>query len=141
MNISTLCSIVLQRVLIFMDDYEVKIGNETVGHVTMEKQGLYYKIRCSCRLTGAIIYRLAAKIGKQIINIGICAPKGKYFCVERKLPTKLFGEETPVFSLIPKHEPMDKSFVPLRADEPFAYICELQNAYLENRDGDIYIAI
>ena len=69
-----------------MDEFELKIGDEIVGHVCVRYEGLYCHISCSCRLTGAIIYRLTAVVGTETVNIGICIPKGKYFYVEKRLP-------------------------------------------------------
>ena len=124
-----------------LNEYELKIGNEVVGYVSVRYEGLYCQISCSCRLSGAVIYRLVAVVGTEKINIGICAPKGKYFCVEKKFPAKILRNKTVSFLLVPKHQNLGGRFIPIRADEPFAYIAKLEEAYLANRDGNTYVVI
>lgn len=124
-----------------MDEFELKIGNEVAGHVSVRYEGLYCHISCSCRLTGAVLYKLVAVVEDETINIGVCIPKGKYFCVEKRIPAKILNGKAVSFHLVPKHQDLDSSFIPIRADEPFAYITRLEKAYLANNDGIMYIVI
>jgi hypothetical protein len=52
-----------------------------------------------------------------------------------KLPVKKLGQGTPSFRLEPKHAALPENWVPVRADEPFAYLTRLQDAFLRVRDG------
>ena len=124
-----------------MDEFELKIGNEVAGYVSVQYNGLYCHISCSCRLTGAVLYRLIAVIDAETVNIGICVPKGNYFCVEKRLPAKMLRGKSVSFRLVPKHQDLENRFIPIRADEPFAYITRLENSYLEIKDDITYIVL
>ena len=115
--------------------YEIRRGNETVGTATVEKQGLYYRICCRCRVSGEGMRRIVVTCGKQREDLGICVPMDGDFGLDRKIPCKRFGAGNPEFSLLPKYPDMAGKFVPVYPDEPFAYMTRLKDAYLQVRDG------
>lgn len=121
--------------------YEIRRGNETVGTATIEKQGLYYRICCRCKVSGEGMRRIVAICGKQREDLGICVPMDGDFGLDKKIPCKRFGTGTPEFSLLPKYPDMAGKFVPVYPDEPFAYMTRLKDAYLQIRDGQPGIVI
>lgn len=116
--------------------YPVLLGEEEIGKVTVFPQGLYYRISCRCRLTGEVIYKLAAARDGERVSLGVCVPMEGLFGLETRLPKKRLGEKAPEFWVIPKGGELP-GFVPLSPEEPFSYICRLKNAYLANKDGKI----
>ena len=122
-------------------EYLVASGNENIGNVQVQRQGLYYQIRCRCCLTGCIRYKLLASCGENSADLGICVPKDGVFGVDTKIPIKRLGEGTLSFRLVPRHSKVEGSFVPISPDEPFSYIRQLQNAHLEKQDGCIGVVI
>lgn len=135
MNEAPPCSIRLQGGVSMKQEYDVYLGNEVAGKAQVEKQGLYYRITSNCHLTGAVIYRLVLSCDDREIKLGIFVPQGDAFSMTTKIPIKHIGEGQWRFKVAPQHPPVEEHFVPLSADEPFAYISQLENAHLQ-RQGD-----
>ena len=121
--------------------YELKQGDKVVGNVQVEKQGLYYRISCRCRLTGNEIHRLTVTCGGRTENLGICVPMEGGFGVEKKLPCKNLGQGTPEFTLVPKQEKMQGKFVAVYPEEPFSYMARLKGAFLARQAEQLGIVI
>lgn len=121
--------------------FDVKIGNETVGKMNVEKQGLYYRFSCRCRLSGKTVHSVAAVCGGNRVHLGICVPMGGQFGLDKKLPCKQFPSGKMEFLLIPKRENQGRRFVPVYPEEPFAYMAKLKEAFLEIRDGQVGVSI
>ena len=69
-------------------------------------------------------------------SLGICVPVAGGFGVNTCLPIKTVGEGDFSFYAFPRHTDMKGKFVPICADEPFAYIENLQNLHLEFCNGE-----
>ena len=122
-------------------EYDIRLGNETVGTVNVERQGLYYCFSCRCRLSGSVMYRLCVSCGGHHENLGVLVPMGDRFGLDTKLAVKRLGQGPMGFMALPRHPPVQRHFVPIRPEEPFAYINRLQNAYLEIRNGQIGVVV
>lgn len=117
------------------NSYELTIGGTPVGKVQVLRQGLYYCFHCRCKLSGSTVYRLRAECGDREENLGVLVPMGDGFGLDTRRPAKNLGEGALRFFLLPKHDSPSERFVPIRPEEPFAYLERLKNAYLETR-GD-----
>lgn len=118
-------------------NYEVRFGSQVVGKVQVLRQGLYYRFICNCMLTGDVVFRLVVCCGGKNENIGVLIPSGDSFSLDKKMPSKLFGEEIPIFYLAPRHDTVNGKFVPIYPEEPFAYIARLKDAFLARQNGQI----
>ena len=121
--------------------FDVKIGNEAVGKMVVEKQGLYYRFSCRCDLSGKTVHSVAAVCGGNRVHLGICVPMGGRFGLDKKLPCKLFPGGKTEFLLIPKGENQGRRFVPVYPEEPFSYMAKLKDAFLEIREGQVGVSI
>lgn len=121
--------------------YPVYLGGETVGKAEIERQGLYLRISCRCRFSGAVIYKLLLRCGSGEENLGVLVPEGDGFCLSTRIPVKRLGEGEPSFRAVPRHTGAAGRFVPVYPDEPFAYLTELKNAYLEIRGGQMGVRL
>lgn len=121
--------------------FDIRMGNEVVGTVHVERQGLYYCFSCRCRLSGAVIYRLSVSCNGHHENLGVLVPMGDVFGLDTKLAVKRLGEGVLQFLVLPKHPQSQRQFVPIHPEEPFRYITRLQNAFLEVRDGQIGVVV
>lgn len=122
-------------------EYDIYLGRDTVGKARVEKRGLYYCFECRCALESDVMYRVMVHWGNRQESLGILAPAGKEFVLEKKLPAKLFGEGEPEFRVLPKRQPLPDNFYPVYPEEPFSYISRLQNAFLQSKNGQIGISI
>ena len=130
------CCIQLQQGVIYMvGKYRIRRGNETVGTATIEKQGLYYRICCRCKVSGEGIRRIVMTCGKSRHDLGICVPIDGAFGMDKRIPCKQIAAGEPEFLLLPKYPGVQGKFIPVYPDEPFAYMTRLKDAYLQVRDG------
>lgn len=118
-------------------NYEVNFGGQAVGKVQVRRQGLYYVFHCRCRLTGEVVSKLVVHTGNHQENLGILVPMGDGFGLDTKVPVKKLGEGIPSFQVVPNRVVLQGQFVPIRAEEPFAYITRLQNAFLARLEGEV----
>lgn len=123
-------------------DYPVKLGTEQVGKVRLDRQGLYCRFFCRCDLKGDTIYRLVMIQGEKQVNLGILVPAGGGFGLETRIPAKRISTEAARFCLVPRHDLLQGgNFVPIRPEEPFAYIERLKDAFLTERDGQLGVML
>lgn len=125
-----------------MDDtYGVYFGRNQAGKVQVQRQGLYYRFICRCRLSGDVVCRLHVACGDKRESLGVVVPMEDGFGLDTRIPVKRLGEGKMEFLLVPKHEVGSEAFVPVYPEEPFSYIERLKNAYLARKNGQIGIVI
>ena len=121
--------------------YGVTFGQAEVGVVQVRREGLYWHFFCSCRITGDVVCRLVVQCGNSRESLGIVVPDGDRFQLDTRLPIKKLDRGEPRFLLVPRHEAGEGIFVPLRPEEPFAYIARLKDAYFVRRYGQAGVVI
>ena len=121
--------------------YDVYLGPEIIGEASVRREGLYYRIRCHCRLTGESLCRVTVRCGQTEENLGVLVPQDEAFGLETRVPVKKLGEGNFRFSVVPRHKPLGGLLLPLYPEEPFRYLSRLKNAYLENRSGQVSVVI
>lgn len=122
-------------------EYAIYLGRDPVGKARVEKRGLYYCFECRCALESDVMYRVAVHWGSRQESLGILAPEGKEFVLQKKLPVKLFPDGEPTFRVLPKRQPVPENFYPVYPEEPFSYITRLQNAFLLTKNGQVGIGV
>ena len=122
-------------------DYELTVGTKAVGKAHTYEEGLYLHIYCRAQLKGGGMYRLAAMIDGRRESIGILAPVGDGYGLERKIPLKRLQGESLRFQLVPAHEKMEGRFIPISPQEPFSYLEVLKDAYMEKRKDQVGVVI
>ena len=111
-------------------NYEVRFGNRVVGSVCVQRQGLYFRFRCHCILSGDVICRLRVQCGETLQDLGILVPVEDGFGLDTKLPAKKLGSGCPEFTLVPKQQKVSSLFAPVYPEEPFAYIEKIKQGFL-----------
>ncbi|MBE6976711.1 MAG: hypothetical protein E7439_05920 [Ruminococcaceae bacterium] len=121
--------------------YEIQMGGQAVGKARVTRQGLYYHFDCRCRLSGQVICRLVAQSGDKTENLGIPVPCGKEFVLQKLVAAGKLGNGCLEIRVVPKGVALDSSFIPLKPEEPFAYIARLKNACLQRKNGQLGILL
>ena len=121
--------------------YEIRQGSSCIGKVTVERQGLYYRITCRCSLTGEVMHHLVVTSGSSREDLGTLVPMDGAFGLQKRVAVKRLGEGEPEFHLLPKHGRPEGKFIPVYPEEPFSYMSRLKDAYLEARNGQLGLAI
>lgn len=121
--------------------YHVYLGCERIGTLDLQKEGLYYKLHCSCRLTGQIVHILVATSDSGRVNLGTLVPEAGFFCLRTRLPIKKLSLQNLKFTVEPKHPQNMQLFVPIRAEEPFSYLDRLNSACLCTKGMQIGVVV
>ena len=122
--------------------FDILRGGEKIGKAEVRREGLYYRFRCCCDLTGEVMYRLIVICGGKTENLGIPVPEGDSFRLSARLPASRFPSGEPEFRAVPKHEPQQQGmWVPISPETPFDYIARLENAVMECRGEEVGILI
>ncbi len=117
-------------------EYLIYLGSSPVGKAEVHRKGLYYHISCECCLQGEVMHNVWLTCGEKETNLGLCIPEGNSFILRKSIPIKTVGDGQMEFRVRPRHKSVAEKFVPIRADEPFAYLESLNSAILEKR-GEI----
>lgn len=121
-----------------MDIYSVYLAGEKIGTAEVMQQGMFYRIRCLCELSGSVPVRIIVAAENQA-DLGLCVPMKNGFGLECRIPIKRIGRGDLRFSAKPKHTKQEHLTV-VSPDEPFAYITKLKDAYLIKYDAITGIA-
>ncbi len=115
--------------------YDVGFMQQKAGQVTLKKEGLYWRILCRLENLEKGYYRLNVNNGSCVFDLGLCVPVSNGFGMNTTVPIKRIGEEGLTFFLESGKSGKQELFVPIRAEEPFAYLQRLEKAYLDRKDG------
>ena len=121
--------------------YPVLQGGQAIGSVSMARQGLYYHIRCRCRISGEVMFRLILTHQDGQLDLGILTPMDGCFGLNSSISAKKLGKGNVTFSLRPRHPLVEEKCFPVSAEEPFAYLQKLERAYLIRRREGSFIAL
>ena len=124
-----------------MKIYSVSIGGENVGSVNVETAGLYYRFCCECQLSGEVMFHLMLSTEEGEHYLGLLAPRNGSYVLEKMVAKKKVGKGAWKFLLRPRHEPVTQRFIPIRAEEPFAYLSRLQELVLAVRNGQMGVIL
>lgn len=115
--------------------YEILRGSESIGLAEVTREGLYYRFRCRCKLTGAVIYKITVQMGSNLRDLGVLVPENDIFALETRVPAKYFGTGDPRFFAVPHNKSPAAEFIPISPDEPFVYLARLRKAYMAKQNG------
>ena len=124
-----------------MSEYDIYMGKEQIGQAWVHKEGLYYSFRCRCEVKSDIICKVVVSCDGHHESLGILVPEGKWYTLTKRIPIKRLGNGKPEFQVIPRCQKRQGTFICVYPDEPFRYIRQLQNAYLQRRGGENGIVI
>ena len=115
--------------------YEVMLNDRIVGHVTLQRQGVYYLLSCECGLHMTQRYHLMLMINDKETDLGLCLPNKTGLELRTRIKVSLVGDSTPRFELV-RHDPMVNGCTfTLKPNEPFAEISKIQYGRLNIQNG------
>ena len=117
--------------------HDIYLRDKVVGEAQVRREGLYYRIRCRCKLVEESLCRIKV----DSVSLGVLIPDGDFFCLDTKLPVKRFENQNANFLIQPNRPVLAGKFIPIKPEEPFSYIERLKNAYLARQDGQLGIVI
>ncbi len=121
-------------------EYPIYLGEDDVGTALVNREGLYYRIKCTCHLSGDVPLRITA-CAEHAVDLGLCILDGDLSGLEVRIPMKRLGEGKLQFFIKTQHKKLPENWFPISPEEPFHYIKRLKDAYLVVNDGSPGIAI
>ena len=121
-------------------EYIVYDGQLPVGEVKIEKDKLYYRVCCKCRLPKDKIYRLIVCSGNSHYNLGVCVPKGDNFEVKTKIPVSRLSESELRFYTEVNCNSYEKVTCQVLENEPFEQIDMLRRSFFA-KEGEKSIIV
>lgn len=116
-----------------MERYDIDLKQETVGYATVERQGLYYRVACQCKLPAGTRYHAVAKGHNGQEDLGLMIPVRGIFQCFKSVAVKKLGEGKLSFYL--ESAVPETKFIPLREDLQLECLQKLRTAVLAEKDG------
>lgn len=101
-----------------MPTYHVNLDKSVIGQVVCEKEGLYYYIRCRCKILDERIYKLLAVSENQRITLGTLVPEHGELVLDTRIPIKRLPGEDHTFLAVCQPTQGVKPYIMLRNDAP-----------------------
>ena len=120
--------------------YDILLGGAAIGQVQVIEQGLYWQFQCRCRLSGTVFYQITVTSEGQTVKLGIPVPECGWFVLNTRIPKKQLKNGPFCFHAVPRHSEL-KGFIPVKPEEPFAYLARIKDAYLAVRNGQVGIVL
>ena len=134
MNLTPLYCIDLQYGGDFVQEYEVYCADRVIGSISLEPQGLYYKIFSYCERISEKFPKLYAVCGDHKTSIGVYKPQGNGFVMERLLSIKSWDLKGISFQIGSMDRQIKGETIPVFPDRPFPYISRIGNAQFCRED-------
>ena len=122
-------------------EYPLDFGGQTVGKVQVREEGLYRVFHCRCKFPGEIISKAVLWVGDCLIHLGVLAPVGDGFGLDTRIPRKRIPEGEWRFEVVPGRGVLAGRYIPIKPEEPFAYLARLKDAYLSRMGDQVYAVI
>lgn len=107
--------------------YKVTLNGQTVGTAEVNREGLYCRLSCRCRMVDREVHRLYADGEK----IGVLVPQNGELTLETRVAAKRLKPGCE-FTLEEKRG----AFIPIRPGEAFAQLDKLRLGKLAFREGE-----
>ena len=118
--------------------YSIIWNGHSVGTVEMQKEGMFYRFICYCKLPDEGIYRITVRDDENVYDLGVCVPNGNtYICITRVPCNKLNGNKLS-FALSNDN---DRKGIPIATGKTFAHLEKLNTARMHIANGQAEIII
>ena len=122
--------------------YPVLFEDTNVGEAQIVKEGLYYNVHCSCKLSNDAICRLYLYNDAEKIDLGILIREQGEYVVRTKIAAKRLSHTNVVFRVISPNHIRGKDQIAIKPAEPFPCLAQLEQLRLIRQSdgfGAIYI--
>ena len=121
--------------------YSVMWHGKPVGYATVEKEGLYYKLKCFCQPEQKRYYRIKVNDCCTEIDLGICVPSGAGFTLTTRVPVRKLNKDQLKFVLVDHCAINAPQIIPIINDSPFPWLDRLISARFQYRNGKAAVVI
>lgn len=123
-----------------MKRFPIFCAEKTVGYASLEKQGMFYKLRCYCDLPQDQQSNIIMTVNKISVDLGICARVEKGIGMVTRIPCSILTDAEPVFTV--KQEQTDNQTIyAVSEDSAFPALEGLAEASFIRKEGKAYICM
>ena len=119
--------------------FPVYYGEKECGSAILEKQGLYYRILCKCKIPVCRPCRIQLSADGKTINLGTCIKEGNTYLLDTKIPIKYLHGKNICFTMDSNTLKDHKTFFPVNDNVPIPHVDKLEKARLVRKGETIGI--
>lgn len=123
-----------------MKKYPIFFSEQQIGHAQIEKQGMFYKIRCFCNINNSQTNRIYIVCGSIKIDLGVCIPMEKGIGLTARMPSDQINIDSASFIMINTSQSKDELF-PVKEGVAFDQIHQLHRGRFKLINNEAYISI
>lgn len=121
--------------------FDVYLGCQSVGKVTIQKQGCFYVIDCFCSIPMIEGYKLILNSNDKEMNLGRFIPHSNGVGLKTRVKADTVDMSKVRFYILSAKSLSTSEFYPVYEDKPFAYLEKISQSVLQIRDGIYGIVI
>lgn len=127
--------------IVIMEIYPVYMGEESIGKVQLQKNGLYYRIECECALPGSRIFRLYAECGDWKYRIGIPVPEGDSYKLRVNIRFEKLQTDDLRFFVATDEDQATQQRIPIFEEKPCQQMAILEVMVFDRYNGRPYLRL
>lgn len=123
-----------------MMEYPIYYAGNRVGNAVLEKQGMFYKIRCHCDIQVDKLTKIQMNIEGDALDLGICLKCQNGIGLSTRINTKILEGKNPSFSVHTDDE-SEGILNPISENAPFAYLEYISQGKFIRKEEKTYILL
>ena len=120
-----------------MKQYPITQDGAQVGTALLERQGMFWMIRCRCNAKLQQTMRIILRTGRQTHDLGVCVSHSDGWGLNARIPVKQAAAEEMTFFL---ESVGQDDFLPLSPEQPFPEIAKLEQSRFAVKEGKTGVA-
>lgn len=128
---------VAQEVPLILEHYKIFLGKEQIGQAQFTQAGLYYLIKCRCKLPNDRIYGITAQCDDGAVFLGTCYPEGSVFLLQTRKPVKHFPGRVRHLDAALKSTGQTDSVTVIKESAPIDFLESIECTRLGKQNGNL----
>jgi hypothetical protein len=123
-----------------MVEFPIYYTGNRVGNAVLEKQGMFYKIRCHCNVQMDKPAKIRMTAEGITLDLGICLKCQNGIGLSTRINTKILEGKSPSFSLHTDEE-VEITLYSISENAPFAYLEYISQGKFIRKEENAYILL
>lgn len=124
-----------------MEYYDVRYNGDCVGKVSIQRDGLYARITCTCQFLNDDFYRLLLGCGDKWMDLGLLVRTKSGFGICTQIPIKKINFDTVVFKVSNAAYKNNQKYVTIDPTIPFVYFEDIDNLRVQLKDNKLWFVL
>lgn len=133
--------IVARGVPLVLEHYQIFLDQSQIGQAVFMREGLYYAIKCFCKLPDSRIYGIVAICTDGNIFLGTCCPNGSDCQLQTRKPFKHFPGKVVRLDVVLKATGLSSQVTVTDESAPIPFLGMIENATISIHEGSPVLQI